>query len=297
MDRLDELAGLIDRHAAGDGVNPTRIPRLSLIRASRPTEPLHAFYSPELCIFVRGRKEVFLGGEVYPCDRDHHLVVSVDLPVVGQVVEAAPEEPYLALQLDLDMALLGEMLPGAGPGATNGQDPGRHPGPGLALSPNPPELLDAAVRLVRLLDAPRDAAALAPLFEREILYRLSTGEQGQTLRQISLLDGRLGQVGRAIAWIKEHFREPFGVEDVASEARMSTSALHHHFKAVTSMSPVQYRTRLRLEEARRLIVGASLGAASAGFRVGYDNPSHFSREYSRFFGAPPRRDARRLKAL
>ena len=292
MDRQEEMAGLIDRYAAGDGVSPTGIPRLFLIRASRPTEPLHTLHEPALCIVAQGKKEVFLGDDAYLYGRDRHVVVSVDLPVSGQVVEAEPEKPYLCLRLDLDPAMLGELLVEAGLDAP----PGRHPGLGLALSPTPPELLDAAVRFLRLLGTPRDIGSLAPLVEREILYRLLTGEQARGMRQIALADGRLQQVNRAISWIKTHFREPFRAEVVASEARMSSSALHHHFKAVTSMSPLQYQKRLRLQEARRLILGSSLDAATAGFSVGYESPSQFSREYGRLFGAPPIRDIERLKA-
>lgn len=289
--RQDELAHLIGRHATADGVHRTRIPRLSLIRISRPTEPLHRLYAPEFCIFAQGKKEVFVGGEVYTCDRDRNLVVSVDLPVVGQIVEASPEVPYLGLQLDLDPAMLGGLMLEAKMEAANG----RSPGSGLAPGANSLELLDAVVRLLRLLDTPRDAGILAPLAEREILYRLLTGEQGRTLGQIALSDGKVGQVGRAISWIKDHYREPFRVEDVAVEARMSSSALHQHFKAVTSLSPLQYQKRLRLQEARRLMLGSSLDAATAGFAVGYESASQFSREYRRLFGAPPLRDSEKMK--
>ncbi len=293
MYQQDELACLIGRNVAGDGVHQTGIPRLSLIRASRPTEPLYALHEPALCIVAQGRKEVFLGEEVYPYDRDQHLVVSVDLPVVGQVVEADPGTPYLAFRLDLDAAVLGELLIDAGLEATTGP----RSGSGLTLGPADPALLDAAVRMLRLLAAPRDIGVLAPLAEREILYRLLTGGQAGSVRQVALAGGKLGQVNRAISWIKEHYDEPFRVEAVASEARMSTSTLHQHFKAVTNMSPLQYQKRLRLQEARRLILGSSLDAATAGFSVGYDSPSQFSREYSRLFGSPPLRDAGRLKAL
>lgn len=294
MNRQDELAYLIDRYATEDGITPTEIPRLSLLRASHPTEPLHAFYEPELCIFAQGKKEVFLGEEVYQCQQNRHLVVSVDLPVIGQVVEAEPEKPYLGLQLDLDVAALGELLAETD---LDVKKTDRHPGSGLMLSQNSPELLDAAIRLLRLLETTRDIGILAPLVEREILYRMLTGDQGQKLRQIALSDGKLQHINRAISWIKENYREPFRVEDVASEARMSSSALHQRFKEVTSMSPLQYQKRLRLQEARRLILGASLDAATAGFSVGYDSPSQFSREYRRLFGAPPLRDAERLKFL
>ena len=290
--KQDELASLMDRYVAQDGIHRTGIPRLSLIRYSRPTEPLHALQEPSVGIIVQGKKRVLLGEEVFTLDRNQYLVVSVDLPVVMQVVEADPETPYLCFRLDLDTAVLGELLTQAGLDATDG----KASSPGLVLRPADPELLDAAIRLVRLLASPRDIGVVAPLIEREILYRLLIGDQVRTVRQIALSDGKLRQVSRAIDWIKEHYREPFSVGVVASEARMSHSALHNHFKEVTSMSPLQYQKRLRLQEARRLILDSSLDVAEAGFSVGYDSPSQFSRDYRRLFGAPPLRETRRLKA-
>ncbi|MBP2231762.1 AraC-like DNA-binding protein [Azospirillum agricola] len=248
-----------------------------------------------------GRKQVMLGERVLFYDAAEYLVVSVDLPVVGQVVEASPERPYLCLRLDLDPAMLGALMMEAG---LDGRDGGGLPAgdreaeapPGLSLSPVTPELLDAAARLLRLLDAPRDAPVLAPLAEREILYRLLTGAQAAKLRQIAVADSRLQQVNRAIAWIKRNYAAPFSIDAVTAEARMSRSALHQHFKAVTAMSPLQYQKQLRLQEARRQILGRTADAATAGFNVGYDSPSQFSREYRRLFGEPPMRDAARLHA-
>ncbi len=289
----NELACLITEHVTEDGVHPTAIPRVSLIRMSHPTEPLHALHEPALCIVVQGKKQVLLGDEVYLYDRDQYLIVSVDLPVIGQIIEAELETPYLCFRLNLDAATLGELMIEAGLGAPTGEPSSS----GLTLSPAAPEVLDAVIRLLRLLATPQDVNVLAPLVEREILYRLLTGDQAQKLRQIAHADSRLQRVNRAIGWIKENYREPFRMDVVASEARMSASALHYHFKVVTSMSPLQYQKRLRLQEARRLILGASLDAATAGFSVGYGSPSQFSREYSRFFGAPPLRDTTRLKTL
>ncbi len=292
MDRQDELAALIDRHATEDGTNQTGIPRLNLIRGSRPTGLRYALHEPALCIVARGKKRMLLGEKAFLYGPERYLLVSVDLPVVAQVLEADPQDPYLCFRLDLDAAMLGDLLMDAGLDAANGN----RSTPGLALSPADPGLLDATVRLLRLLDTPRDISILAPLAEREILYRLLTGEQAQTVRRIALGDGRMGQVSQAIGWIKDHYRESFSIGKVASEARMSRSALHEHFRAVTNMSPLQYQKRLRLQEARRLILGSSLDAAEAGFSVGYGSPSQFSREYARLFGAPPLRDAESLKA-
>ena len=291
MRQIDELAALAGRLADTDGIHETAIPRLALIRSSRPTEPLHALHEPALCIILQGRKQVMLGDRVYRYDRSQYLVVSVDLPVVGQVLEASPEHPYLCIRLDLDPVLLGAIMLEAGGDGMGGSDAG----PGLALNPVAPELLDAMLRMVRLLETPRDIAILAPLAEREILYRLMTGEQAARLRQIATAESRLQQVNRAIGWIKRNYDKAFSVEALAQEARMSPSALHQHFKAVTAMSPLQYQKQLRLQEARRLILGTALDAASAGFRVGYESPSQFSRDYRRLFGAPPLRDAARLR--
>lgn len=293
MERSDELAGLIARFALEDGMHATAVPRLDLIRASRPSAPLHVVHQPALCIVAQGRKQVILGDEVHEYDRAKYLVISVDLPVSGQVLEASPEAPYLCMKLDLDPAALSALLLEMGPAAP-GPDADAPPR-GLTLTEASPALLDAAIRLVRLLESPRDVAALAPLVEREILYRLLGAEHLPRLRQIALADSKLSQVNRAIGWIKRNFREPFRIEALAREAWMSPSALHQHFKAVTAMSPLQYQKQLRLQEARRLMLSASMDAARAGYAVGYGSPSQFSREYARVFGAPPARDIARLR--
>jgi AraC-like DNA-binding protein len=290
MRQIEELAALVGRFAPADGIHRTPIPRLSLTRSERPTEPMHAVHEPALCIVLQGRKRVLLGDGVYHYDASRHLVVSVDLPVVGHVVEASPERPYLGLKLDIDRAMLAAIIMEAGEAEPDGAT-----GPGLAVSPASAELLDAALRLVRLLETPRDIAMLAPLAEREILYRLLCGDDAARLRQIARAESRLQQVSRAIGWIKLNYDKAFSIERVAREANMSASALHLHFKAVTAMSPLQYQKQLRLQEARRLIMSASHDAASAAFKVGYESPSQFSREYRRLFGAPPLRDASRLR--
>lgn len=301
MEGRKELAALIERYATTDGVHPTAIPRVHLIRVSRPTEPIHVLHEPALCIVAQGRKQVMLGESVYAYGPEQYLVVSVDLPIVGQVTEAAPDQPYLCLRLDLDPAMLSALMLDAGgtpdrTAAESREEDRRATGAGLSLSTVTPELLDSAVRLLRLLAAPRDIPILAPLAEREILYRLLTGDQSAQFRQIALADGKLQRVNRAIRWIKQNFAEPFSIDRVAAEARMSPSALHQHFKAVTAMSPLQYQKQLRLQEARRLIVSRAMDAATAGFNVGYESPSQFSREYRRMFGAPPLRDVARLRA-
>jgi AraC-like DNA-binding protein len=295
--KTGELADLIARNTEEDGIHPTPISRVHLFRSSRPTAPLPTLYQPGLCIVAQGRKQAMLGPTVYVYDRSQYLVISVDVPIVAQILEASAERPYLSVRLDLDPAMLAALLLEVEPIRPNCENGGQHrpPGSGLALSVLTPELLDAVSRLLRLLATPGDIPVLAPLAEREILYRLLSGEQAARLRQIAGADSKLQQISRAITWIRGHYTEPFSIEAVAAEARMSASALHQHFKAVTAMSPLQYQKQLRLHEARRIILSQAADAATAGYRVGYESPSQFSREYSRLFGAPPMRDVARLK--
>ncbi|MBW4697616.1 MAG: AraC family transcriptional regulator [Aphanocapsa lilacina HA4352-LM1] len=288
-----ELARLLERCTGTDGVHATAIPRVVVVRSSQPIEQIHTIQQPAVCFVAQGRKRVMAGRTVHLYDRAEYLVASVAVPIVGQILEASPGTPYLCLRLDLDPGVLGALMLEAKAAGGEG-DP---PQPALSISAVTPDLLDACVRLVRLLAAPRDIPVLAPLAEREILYRLLLGEQGSKLRQIASAEGKLQQVNRAIVWIKRHFREPFRVDTVAAEAGMSPSTFHEHFRAVTSMSPLQYQKQLRLQEARKLILSQSLAAAEAGHLVGYESPSQFSREYKRTFGAPPARDIARLKEM
>jgi AraC-like DNA-binding protein len=224
-------------------------------------------------------------------DAAQYLIASVDLPVVGSVLEASAERPYLCLVIDLDMACLSELaLRHPQPEAGNGAPPR-----GIALSRTTPALMDAAVRLASLLDTPQDIAELAPLAQREIFYRLLTGPDNSLVRHLAQADSHLNQISRAIAWIRGRYAQPWSIDDVADVAGMSRSSFHAHFKAVTSMSPLEFRDQLRLQEARRMMVAESMDAASAGFQVGYESPSQFSRAYGRVFGVPPAKDAQRLR--
>jgi AraC-like DNA-binding protein len=290
MPELDALAAVIARYAPTDGNHATAIPNLFVYRASHPTDPAHVLHEPAFCIVAQGRKEVELNGATYLYDSSRSLVVSVDLPVVGRVIEATPEKPYLGAKISLDPRTLNAMM------IEHRLDQREGPSDvALSVAPTAPETLDAFTRLIGLLDAPGDIGALAPLAEREILYRLLTGAFAARIRQIALADGKINQVSRAIDWIKRNFNQPFRIDAVCSAANMSPSSLHAHFKSVTSMSPLQYQKQLRLQEARRLIVSNARDAATAGHEVGYDSPSQFSREYRRLFGAPPIRDAARLR--
>lgn len=287
-----DLAELIERFTATDGVQATAIPRLTLVRASHPSEPLHGVHEPAVCFVVQGRKQVAVGKTVFEYDRSKYLVVSTDVPIVGQVLEASPETPYLCLRLDLDVEKIGSLMLEAN--LSEAAD--REASPAFSLTSATPELLESVFRFVRLLAAPGDIPILAPLAEREILYRLLTSEQTAKIRQIAISGSRNQQINRAIGWIKRNFRENFSIATLAAESNMSPSVLHQHFKTVTSLSPLQYQKQLRLQEARRLMTFQGLDAANAGFTVGYESPSQFSREYRRLFGDPPARDAEKLRA-
>lgn len=292
MTRLQTLIDIIARHAPNDGTFDGLLPGVKLIRSSTPTMPMPVIYEPTVCFVAQGRKRATLGTTAYNYDPARHLVASVGLPVMGSVIEAAEAEPYLSLQLDLDLPELSELairhLPSPDEAITFPM--------GLTLNQTTTALLDAIVRLASLLDEPHDIEALAPLTIREILYRLLTGPAGGIIRHMAQADSRLSQVARAIVWIRTHFQEACRIEEAAEVARMSRSTFHKHFKTITAMSPIEFRTQLRMQEARRQMVSNAMDAASAGFHVGYDSPSQFSRDYSRIFGSPPAKHARLLRA-
>lgn len=290
MRQIEEISDIISRHVTVDGLHASALPRVSLVRSCRPTEPAPAVYKPTLCLIAQGRKQVEIGGRSYVYDPAKYLAVSLDLPLTGAILEASRERPYLCAVLDIDLSVLSDLM------LQHPPEPGPEPtGLALGVSEVEPGLLDAMLRLLRLLDTPKDAAALAPLAEREILYRLLFGGQAPMIRRIAAAESRLKQVSRAIAWIRDNYARPFSVEDLAAQVGMSPSSFHSHFKAATSLSPLQHRTRLRLQEARRMMVLEVMDAASAGFAVGYESPSQFSRDYSRAFGSPPLADAIRLR--
>ncbi len=291
MNSLEKLIDVIGRHAKGDGMHATPIAGVTLVRSSTPTVPMPVVYEPTLCLIVQGRKRVAAGTVSYVYDASTYLVASVDIPVMGSVIEASETSPYLCLVLDLDMAVLSELAL-RHPAADEHND---RPGAGIELTATTPALLDAAVRLASLLDTPHDIEALAPLTIREMLYRLLTGSANGIVRQMARADSRLRQVAKAIAWIRAHYAQSWSIDHLAEFAGMSRSTFHTHFKAVTSMSPLEFRSQLRLQEARRLMVADAVDAAGAGYQVGYESPSQFSRDYVRLFGLPPARDASRLR--
>jgi AraC-like DNA-binding protein len=285
-----ELVERIARAAPKDG-RVESLKGLHLHRASSPTEPVYGMSGFAFCVIAQGSKEVFLGDTRYQYDPAHYLLATAELPVVSQIIEASPERPYLSLRLELDSTLVGSVMIEAGHFS-----PGSHADVrAINVSPLDASLLDAVVRLVRLLDTPAEAPFLMPLITREIVYRLLMGEQGDRLRHIAVQGGHTHRIARAIEWLRQEFDRPFRIDDIAQELGMSVSSFHHHFKAVTAMSPLQFQKQMRLQEARRLMLGEGLDAASAGYRVGYNDASHFNREYKRLFGLPPLRDVERLR--
>jgi AraC-like DNA-binding protein len=286
----EELAERIARAIQEDGtVEPLK--GLLLNRSSTPTEQLHGVSRPSFCVIAQGSKEVLLGDSRYRYDPAHYLLATVELPVVGRVIEASVDRPYLSFRLVLDPALVGSAMVEAGHLSARTRGDAR----ALDVSPLDAELLDATVRLMRLLDSPAEERILRPLITREIVYRLLIGDQGSRLRHLALLGGHPDRIADAVERLRRKFNQPLRIDSLAQELGMSVSGFHHHFKAVTAMSPLQFQKQLRLQEARRILLGENLDAASAGSRVGYDDASQFSREYKRLFGYPPMRDVERLR--
>ncbi len=294
MENLTELKQRIARHAPEDGFFDTAVPGLSLIRSQAVSDPVHTLYDPSFCLVASGRKRARIGSREIVYDTGGCLVVGIDLPIIGAVIEATTDDPYLCLKLSLDRGMLADLLLGVAHTGGAAPAPDRTEAAGVLAAT--PELVDASARLLGLLDTPQGIAVLAPLVVREIHYRLMTGPQGAILRQIVNGESHLGQIGRAVAYLCDNYAAPTRIEDLARIAGMSPSSFHEHFRMATAMSPLQFRTRLRMHEARRLMVAEGLSAAEAGFRVGYDSPSQFSRDHVRIYSRPPRRDLSRMQA-
>jgi AraC-like DNA-binding protein len=290
---LAALRQRIARWADKEGLLVTAIPGVSLARRDAPTLPTSSLYEPSICLIAQGVKRVLLGDDTYVFDAHHFLLTAVDLPTVVQILHASRKQPYLSLLVQLDRRELSQLL------ADSQLPPPRvqHSSRGMATGAVTGPLLSACHRLLDLLAAPQDIPILAPLIQREILYRLLVGEQGARLRQIAAAGSPSQQIAQAIAWLKQHYTLPLRVDDLAAHVHMSPSTFHQHFRALTAMSPLQYQKWLRLNEARRLMLTERLDATTAGLQVGYASPSQFSREYRRMFGAPPLRDITSLRQL
>lgn len=286
----EELVGRMMRAVPEDKVIEV-FPGLFLARSSRLTERLHSVFKPAFCVIAQGSKQVLLGDEVFRYDSGHYLISSVDLPIVSNIVEASEEKPYLSFRLNLDSSIVASVMMESGIEIKKGSASVK----AMDVSSIDADLLDAALKLARLLDTPDEIKFLAPLVIREIIYRLLRGEQGARLSHLLTSEGDTRRISKAVRQLRENIDQPLEIENIARELGMSVSGFHHHFKSVTAMSPLQFQKQIRLQEARRLMLGEALDVASAGFRVGYDDPSYFSRDYKKLFGAPPQRDIARLR--
>jgi AraC-like DNA-binding protein len=290
--RQQELAGLIDKFSNGDGVHACAVPGLNLIRISEINMRIPTLYNPCVCVIVQGEKQVLLENDVYKYTPSEYLSVSVDMPVIGQITKASRDKPYLCLQIDVDIRQLGELIVQT----QQSKAPDSETGRALFVGRVGPTLGDAVLRLARLLETPNDIAPLAPMIIREIYYRLLNGEHGTTIAQLATQGSNMHRINSVIQKIKSDCAQPIRVEDMAGCAGMSVSSFHFHFKEVTGMSPLQYQKRMRLMEARRLMLTDAIDATSTAYRVGYESPSQFSREYARMFGTPPMRDVKMMRA-
>ncbi|MEU4677783.1 AraC family transcriptional regulator [Micromonospora sp. NPDC023737] len=288
---LDELRALLARHARPDGT--TAIEGVLISKVERAAPPSPSMTGTVFALIAQGAKRLALGDRVYDYRAGQFLVASVDLPVTGHFTEASSQLPALGFGMTLEPAAVAELLLRSAPGDL---PPVAGPPPlGVAVSDASDDLLDAVVRLLRLLERPRDVAVLAPLVKQEILWRLVSGEQGSAVRQLGLADSSLAHISRAVEWIRDHYTRPFRVADVACISGMSVSAFYRNFQAVTAMSPIRFQKQIRLQEARLLLAMHPNDVTGVGHRVGYDSPSQFSREYRRQFGVPPSQDAVRLR--
>ena len=293
-DRCRELAALINRHTNDDGFHQTSIAPLGFSRESLTGKMLHGVSTPMLAIVVQGKKGAALGEEIYRYGEAQYLVVSVDQPITGFITEATPDRPFLGFKLDLDPSELCELIAIQTTAIADKKETSVR---GFFVSTADLSLLDCALRLIQLLDTPEDIPILAPMMIREIYYRLLIGEQSEAVRQIATSGSNMQRIAAVIQSIKVDFAKPLRVADLAEQASMSSSSFHHHFKQVTSMSPLQYQKQIRLLEARRLMLAENYNAITAADQVGYESPSQFSREYARLFGAPPIQDIDRLLSV
>ncbi|CAM3121152.1 AraC family transcriptional regulator [Paenibacillus taichungensis] len=291
LQQKQELTELIKRHSFHNSSKETAIPSLYVYQHSSISEPAYRVYKPSFCVIVQGLKEILLAQERFEYGPSDYLIASMNLPVIGQIIKASTDTPYLSLKLEFTQNQILEVLNDCNIKVTSKENARR----ALFVGQMEPSIQDAVLRLIRLLDTPGEIPFLAPLYTREILYRLLQGPYGTELAQIAMEGSSSYRIREAIEHIVRHWEQPFRIEDLAETANMSVSSFHRHFKEITAMSPLQFQKQLRLQEARRLLMAESADAADVAFRVGYESASQFSREYSRMFGAPPRADIKRLK--
>ncbi|ELA8092577.1 TPA: AraC family transcriptional regulator [Vibrio parahaemolyticus] len=286
-----KLAKLIDRWTGDANQYDTPISGLRFSRWTTPTPPTSYTHNPSICLIAQGRKRVLLGEESFIYDANHFLISSVDLPIIANIIEASEEQPYLGLIMELDLTEISQLIVDSELAFTQSKETQK----GIAVGELSESLLDAFVRLAELLDEGQNIKILAPIIKREIFYRLLMSEQGTRLHQIVTAGSHSHQIAKAIDWLKNNFVKPLSVGDLASYTGMSKSSFYTHFRSMTSMTPLQFQKKLRLSEARRLMLTENLDAMAATFKVGYESPSQFSREYSRLFGAPPSKDIKSLR--
>lgn len=293
QDTITELRQLALRHADGRS-RETAIPRLAISYGEATSQATPGVYEPLICLILQGAKCILIGDQALHYDHASYFISTIDVPATGEVHYADTDQPYLSITLKFDPAVISDVLVNMEDDAPPAPS---DPSCGFGISPVTPDLLDAWLRLLRLVETPGDIPVLAPLIEREIIYRLLRGPRGCTLRQVATGGNRPAQIRRAIGWIRDNIAEPFQIEDLAARVGMSASAFHRHFKAVTAMSPIQYQKQLRLHVARRRLIAEAGDIAHVAFSVGYESATQFSREYARMFGASPARDGARLRRL
>ncbi|HCG5917221.1 TPA: AraC family transcriptional regulator [Vibrio parahaemolyticus] len=286
-----KLAKLIDRWTGNANQYDTPISGLRFSRWTTPTPPTSYTHNPSICLIAQGRKRVLLGEESFIYDANHFLISSVDLPIIANIIEASEEQPYLGLIVELDLTEISQLIIDSELAFTQSKEAQK----GIAVGELSESLLGTFVRLAELLDEGQNIKILAPIIKREIFYRLLMSEQGTRLHQIVTAGSHSHQIAKAIDWLKNNFVKPLSVGDLASYTGMSKSSFYTHFRSMTSMTPLQFQKKLRLSEARRLMLTENLDAMAATFKVGYESPSQFSREYSRLFGAPPSKDIKSLR--
>lgn len=289
VNNKNELTELVEKYFKTDGTHATEINHLSIVRASTLTEPLHSIVEPSVCFIIQGSKIVMLGEAIFRYDSSQYLVISVHLPIRGKITEAMKEKPYLCIRLGFTTEQILEAV------ANHKEVVSDPPKRAMLVNKTTSEMTDALLRLIRLLDTPKDIPVLAPLYQKEILYRILQKEDGDQIKQFAILGTHAQAIKETIQLINQAYAEPLRVEELAKAVNMSLSSFHHNFKVITGMSPLQFQKMIRLQEARRLLIAEGLEAAEAAFQVGYESPSQFSREYSRLFGLPPKSDVKKLQ--
>lgn len=292
-DTHSKLGSLIEKwtRMSNQFGNDTGIPGLRLSRWEAPTPPTSYTHNASICLIAQGKKQVLLGGDSFIYDANHFLISSVNLPITANIIEASKEKPYLGLILELDLQEISQLIVDSDYSGTQNKEAQK----GIAVGTLSQPLLDAFVRLLSLMDEPESIKVLAPVIKREIFYRLLMSEQGSRLNQIVTDGSHSHQISKAIEWLKNNFVKPLSVGELAAYSGMSKSAFYTHFRSMTSMTPLQFQKKLRLSEARRLMLTENLDAMATTFKVGYESPSQFSREYSRLFGSPPSKDIKALR--